>query len=91
MPVFIPRNMTYLYQKFDFIAISRWFHSLENNVSVSVDRARNPKDFHGSRMALRPWGIRNGGIEELMRKGEDPGLIRNPTFTLDRMFTPVFL
>jgi hypothetical protein len=22
--------------------------------------------------------------EELMRKGEDPGLIRNPTFTLDR-------
>jgi hypothetical protein len=23
-------------------------------------------------VALRPWGIRNGGIEELMRKGEDP-------------------
>jgi len=29
-----PPKLTYLYQKSDFIAISRWFHSLENNVSL---------------------------------------------------------
>jgi len=35
---------------------------------------------------VQGWPSGHGVLEteELMRKGEDPGLIRNPTFTLDR-------
>jgi len=58
-----PQKLTYLYQKFNFMAISRWLHRSNGEMGGWGGREKQQTESSRQRIPGRPKRIKVGGIQ----------------------------